>query len=573
MNREKRDCQSCKSEFGIEPEDFQFYEKIKVPPPTFCPECRNIRRLAWREDHTLYRGTCALCGKSIISIHAPGGPFTVYCRPCWLSDKWNPMDYGRDYDFREPFFAQYRKLMEAVPRPALTGTNVVNSDYSHASVSCKNCYYVFASYFSEDSQYSFALLFSRSTYDSWIVDNSDHAYQGVHCNRLYNTRFVYYSDDCIDSSFLFDCVGCSSCFGCVNLRKQKYRIFNEQFSKEEYKTRIQYWDLGSFSRLEEAKGKFKALVLAMPHRYAFITNGINVTGDIIRDSKDCQMCFSALDGTQNCKYIYVGGLNLKDSYDVDGGGDLAELMYETTHTTQAQRIFFSDGSSNSRDVYYSDWANNCSDAFGCVGIRNKQYCILNKQYTKQEYAALKAKIIEHMNSLPYTDSRGRVYRFGEFFPTQLSVYAYNETLAFSWYPKTKEEVLNEGWRWQEPVEHEYKVTVRAGDLPDHIKDVQDSIVNEIIGCVHGGSCNEQCTTAFRITSQELAFYRKMNIALPRLCPNCRHAERVRWRNGFRLFEKRCMCQEEKGSYRNTSVHFHGAEHCINVFQTTYPCKG
>ncbi|MDI6602741.1 MAG: hypothetical protein QME57_01295 [Patescibacteria group bacterium] len=40
MNQEKCTCQNCKKEFVIEPEDFAFYEKIKVPPPTWCPECR-----------------------------------------------------------------------------------------------------------------------------------------------------------------------------------------------------------------------------------------------------------------------------------------------------------------------------------------------------------------------------------------------------------------------------------------------------------------------------------------------------------------------------------------------------
>src|SRR3989344_4931716 len=105
---ETKTCQNCKTSFIIEPDDFAFYEKIKVPPPTWCPECRNIRRMAWREDHTLYRDTCKLCGKSIISVYAPDGPFIVYCRSCWNSDKWDPLQYGREYDFSRPFFKQYR---------------------------------------------------------------------------------------------------------------------------------------------------------------------------------------------------------------------------------------------------------------------------------------------------------------------------------------------------------------------------------------------------------------------------------------------------------------------------------
>jgi hypothetical protein len=39
---------------------------------------------------------------------------------------------------------------------------------------------------------------------------------------------------------------------------------------------------------------------------------------------------------------------------------------------------------------------NVSHLFGCIGLRNQQYCILNKQYTKEEYEKTVALIIEHM---------------------------------------------------------------------------------------------------------------------------------------------------------------------------------
>ena len=39
MKVETKICQNCKKDFIIEPEDFNFYEKIKVPLPTFCADC------------------------------------------------------------------------------------------------------------------------------------------------------------------------------------------------------------------------------------------------------------------------------------------------------------------------------------------------------------------------------------------------------------------------------------------------------------------------------------------------------------------------------------------------------
>ena len=523
-----------------------------------------MRRMAWREEKSLYHDICKLCGKAILSIHHPSGPFTVFCRECWYSDKWDPLDYGRDYDFSKPFFAQYRELMEAVPRPALTGTNVVDSDFSHACESCKNCYLVFWSFFSKDSQYCYALLLSQGSFDCYITDNSDHAYESLHSNRLYRVRYGYFSDECLESAFLFDCVGCSDCFGCVSLRKQKYTVFNKKLSKSEYAKEMEYWDLGSYAKLQEAKKKFRELYLATPHRYAHVLNSYDVSGDVIRDSKNCKMCFSALDGVENCKHLYVGGLSLKDSYDVSGGGDSSELLYEVFGVTQGQRCLFSVGGRGSIDITYCDWAANCADLFGCIALKNKRHCILNKQYSKEEYEALLPKIRSHMDAMPYTDALGRTYAFGEFFPMELSAYAYNESFAFPFYKKTRAETLAQGLLWRESEERSYEISVRPEDLPDHINDVEDGILKEIIGCEHAAppalGCNEQCLTAFRVTKEELAFYRNMRVALPRLCPNCRSAERLRWRHNFDLYRRQCMC---------SGKHFHSSGPCPNEFETTF----
>lgn len=92
MNSETRNCQNCKNDFTIESDDFLFYKKIKVPPPTFCPECRMKRRMIWRNERILYRINCDLCGKNTLTTF--NSPYKIYCHSCWWSDKWSPKDYG-----------------------------------------------------------------------------------------------------------------------------------------------------------------------------------------------------------------------------------------------------------------------------------------------------------------------------------------------------------------------------------------------------------------------------------------------------------------------------------------------
>ena len=132
------DCKNCNQSFTIEPDDASFYERIRVPPPTWCPECRVVRRYAWRNDRNLYRRNCDLCGKSTVTMYSPNKPFKVYCQPCWWSDNWDATAFGRDYDFSRSFFEQFAELQQVVPRIAMLGKNSVRSEYTNHSGDNKN---------------------------------------------------------------------------------------------------------------------------------------------------------------------------------------------------------------------------------------------------------------------------------------------------------------------------------------------------------------------------------------------------------------------------------------------------
>ena len=135
------------------------------------------------------------------------------------------------------------------------------------------------------------------------------------------------------------------------------------------------------------------------------------------------------------------------------------------------------------------------------------------------------------------------------------------------------------------------IEIKTEDLPDNIKDVKDDIVGKVIECAnaprlkseisHQTECLKSeishtqfsnCTTAFKIIPQELAFYRKMNLPLPRLCPNCRHYERLKQRNPLKLWRRKCMCTGRacvNSLYLNTVEHFHKDKPCPQEFETTY----
>ena len=203
---------------------------------------------------------------------------------------------------------------------------------------------------------------------------------------------------------------------------------------------------------------------------------------------------------------------------------------------------------------------NSNNLFGCVGLRKKDYCVLNRRYSKEEYEVLVPKIVDHMNEMPYRDQNGRVYAYGELFPMELSPFAYNETIAQEFFPKTESEIKHIGGVYKKHEDKSYAGTIQSSDLPDHIKNVPDEIINEIISCMGNGNELTQCTNAYRIVKEELEFLRNNNIALPRYCPNCRHHQRVGKRNPMKLWHRTCMCTQENHSHK---------EKCPNEFETSY----
>lgn len=569
MTAETRTCQNCKSAFIIEPEDFDFYEKVKVPPPTFCPECRAQRRMTWRNERSLYKRECGLCKKSIISIYKPQSPYTVYCHTCFRSDDWDPLAYEREYDFSKPFFLQFSELQKTVPRLYAMVTECVDSEYVNGAAYNKNCYLIFASDHDEDSAYSHSIFYCKNVFDCLGVHHGEYSIGSIDCEKI-NTCF--YSQDCIDSYSLYlckNCSGCHDCVGCVNLRNRSFCIFNEEYGKEEYYEKLGELRLGSYEHFTAVLEKARSLSVRYPVKYYHGKTTIRSIGDYLINTKNCSHVFDGQE-LEDCKYLYIAN-KVKDSYDGYAIVENVERNLEViSHNSSFSKFCLSFWSGSYGT--YSDTCENCTNVFGCIGLRNKQYCVLNKQYSKEEYETLVQKIADQMNAMPFVGRNGREYRYGEYFPSEISPYAYNETVAQEFFPLKKDTVATQGYTWFEPETKSYGITRRWHDIPDDIATSDAGICGEILECAHQGKCDDQCITAFRILQPEFELYRKMNLPLPRLCSNCRHYERMKRRNPLKLWRRICQCvgvTSSNGVYKNTATHAHGVGPCPNEFETTY----
>ena len=527
-------CKTCDKSFEIMEEDLNFYEKMRAPAPNYCPECRVARRLCFRNERTLYKRTCSKSGKPIISLYGENTPFPVYDQHIWWGDEWDALDYGQDYDPNRPFFEQFAELKNKVPRISLLNINSVNSDYGNNIEDSKNCYLTFAAQKNEDCMYGRLLYRNRFVVDSDFVADSELCYECIDCRGLYNSMFCERCQSCTDLMFCFDMRDSNNCIFCTNGRHLSNAILNKKYPKEEYLKKKKEI-LSSHKKLEEAKMEFEKLKKETLVKYAFQTKCHNAIGDYMFNCHDTYYGFDS-EHSKNCKYIYDAESPI-DSYDLNNTYYNPELNLDMMGILKTYNAKHSVYAIYCSDVEYCDSVNNSDSCFGCVGLKKKKYCILNKQYTKEEYEKLKEQIIENMK-------KEGVY--GDFIPPELSPFGYNETLAQEYVPMTEKEAKEKGFNWQNQITGTYgKETIKEKGIPETIEEVKEDVLKEVLVC-------EDCKKNFIITKSEFDFYKRMNIPLPHKDFECRHKDRMLKRNPRKLWHRKCM-----------------KEGCQNEFETSY----
>src|SRR3989338_2010948 len=186
---ETKHCVSCHAQFTIEPEDRAFYQKIDVPPPTWCPQCRFVRRQLWRNERVVFWRDDAQTGKKIFSGFSANAQVKVYDNPAWNSDSWDGLTYGRDYDFSRPFFTQLNELLRVTPLPARAVYTLENSDYSNNANGIRNCYLVRGAVGTEDSAYLVWDHASRNCFDDHMTESCELCYGSTNLTNCYQTYF------------------------------------------------------------------------------------------------------------------------------------------------------------------------------------------------------------------------------------------------------------------------------------------------------------------------------------------------------------------------------------------------
>jgi hypothetical protein len=496
-------CRVTGQPFIISDKEQAFCETNGIPLPDISPLEHMRIASTFTNAIFLYQNTCDFSQKPILSAIPPNQGWKNYDIDIWSSDQWDAMDYGRDYDFGRPFFDQFYDLLRAVPHPNVSAikSTLENSDYTNGIAYAKNCYLVFIATNVEDCLFSMQLTKCKNVSDSLLLKDCELCFGSRNLTNCYRLAYSDSCENCSTSSFLFNCKSCTDCYGCSNLVNKQYYFDNQPYSKEEYQAKVTAIDLGSFAVLSEQQQKYEQIFSKVARKYMVGSHTENSSGNYLNNTQNCINSYFVADAqdVENGLALREG---TKDSMRHGGFGMNAELIYTCQGVgANAYNLKFCVSCySDVRDLEYCFYTGfGSSDCFGCVGLKKKQYCIFNKQYTKETYHVLVTQIKDQMRASG---------EYGQFFPTTLSPFAYNKSEAYSYFPLSREAALAQGFAWENEEENEFMQTYI---IPDHIKDVTDEILHQVLSCAKTGK-------KYRIIAQELATYRDLNMPIPRIAP-------------------------------------------------------
>jgi hypothetical protein len=298
---------------------------------------------------------------------------------------------------------------------------------------------------------------------------------------------------------------------------------NEKLDRETYEKRKQEL-LGALTveKIRALRKQFRSFMQDKPRRASHLFACEDCSGDMITNSKNCHTCFDMTD-SEDCKYVAFMPKGLV-SYDANFGSPTGVQWCVEMCCSMGQHCMGNYLCWDCNDTYYSIDCKNSHNCFGCVGLKNQRYCILNRQYTKEEYEKLVPEVIEQMR---------KAGEWGEYLPSFVSQFTYNESLAQEYFPLAREDAIAQGWQWRDD-----EVTAPPSDiitvdqLPKTIHETQDDVLQMPVIC-------EKTRKPFHFVKQELTFYRSMGLPLPHLHPDERSADRLRRKNPYRLWSRDC----------------------------------
>jgi hypothetical protein len=442
--------------------------------------------MSWYPNKRFYERVSAKSGKRVLTVYPPSADCPVYSHEEWYADDWQSPFL--DIDQSVSFFAQFRELQKKAPVVALLSSLQENAEYCQDSEGLKNCYLLFDALQDQDVYYGTRIYRSKSCMDVYWIMDSELLYECVYMFSCYNCRYSFHCSQASDSAFLYDCRNVKHSFMCANLRNAEYCIRNVQYTREDYEAFMAAQDFTDALFVLDLQKEWREMISKAKTPSSILRQCEDVSGNYVQNGTQALRTFESYD--------------IRDAWNIFQCASAKDIVGSFMCNDRVERCFqccaTGIGVSNTRncaftwhsaDMEYCYLCIGCSDCFGCIGLRNKKYHILNKPYTKEEYEQAKADVVVAMRERSEYDS---------FFPRAFSPFLHEDTIAADFFGDETVDLFTAGYETERSAFVKSDETVRT--------------------CAVTG---EQ----FRIIKQEQSFYESRGIAFPCISPAVRQTRR------------------------------------------------
>ena len=341
-----------------------------------------------------------------------------------------------DYDENISFWKNYEKLFYKIDIAAVVDYGgSENADYADMTLESKNIYLTTVVITEcENVMYSFSVKWNSSNVINGLAvrTHSDNVY---FCSGVVGSYKIFYSrfiNNCNNVWFSSNMNWCSECLFSNDLDNATYYIKNKKYEKEEYfkeKERL-LKDKENYSNLYWEVSKVWKNIASTDVQWSAIFNSENVENwyhvDNLKNGRNLILVWGR-DGNENMYDVFPGWSPIaNDFYWVMWAN--WEHLYCCINIVKSSNMFYSRNCVSSS---YCIW---------CIGLKNKQYCIFNTQYTKQEWEILADKIFSKMEA---------EWSLWEFFPWNVNPFYFNDTIASLLWKFSKEEIISDWYLWRD----------------------------------------------------------------------------------------------------------------------------
>jgi len=520
-----RICNETNEQFEISIEMYELYKKLDLPLPTISPGARLQRLRAHMGGIELFARQ-DINANNAISMYDPQSPAKIVSSDYWFSDEFNALSYGKELNPQKSFFEQWKIFSPSVPREAIsTDPDSNNCTWCVYDLAFKDCYATFGGMECNKIMFGDMCINAGHSSDVGNIVRSEWCYESITCFECSQARYSAFCAGSMNISFCFGCNNISDCFGCVNIQNKQYCFFNQQLSKEEYMRRTQTLDLSDRAVVEICQEKVRELWNTGYCEANSNANSEHAIGDEISDSKNV---------------MGISVLGLERVYNTFDSSFLKDCIDITTCTQQersALSIVCPSGFENKMCVscfacINIEYSMNCissENLFGCIGLKHKKFCIFNVQYSEEEYW----KKVDDIKTAML--KRGE---YGQFFPYNTSLFAYNTSHADAFFPLDRQAVEHINARWYEFPQVDASQALPSSQIPEQLNKTTEDILTKQFVCPTSGR-------PFRIVKPELTFHQKMNVALPIEHPSIRRKRKYKEMGSIQLFKRSCVeCHKE-----------------------------